>query len=281
MNLRARAVVGRSIDSRGLGAAALIVFSLLAGLLAGCSGDSDGDTAATTTQAGRRPLSGTITVSAAASLTDAFEAISERFTTMHPDVKVEFNFGSSGSLATQVEDGAPADVVAFANTTPMDRLADADLLAGAPSVFVRNRLVIVTKPGNPGRVTGLADLADLDVVALCVETAPCGEYANKALAGAGVEISDRNTHRGEDVRATLAAVSQGDADAGIVYETDATVAGDQVTTVEIPDDQNVIADYPIAVVRATRYGDIAREFVEFVMSDAGDIVLQKAGFILP
>ena len=128
---------------------------------------------------------------------------------------------------------------------------------------------------------GLADLADLDFVALCVDTAPCGQYAEQALGDAHIELSTDRIHRGDDVRATLAAVSQGDADAGIVYATDAVVAGDQVDTVEIPEADNVIADYPIAVVKGTSHRDVARDFVKFVQSDAGDIVLQKAGFVLP
>ena len=245
-------------------------------LLAGC---------ATTDESAARPdaaqLSGTIIVSAAASLTDAFTTIGDDFVEQHPEAELTFNFGSSGALATQIQQGAPADVVAFADTMPMTTLEDADLLATAPQIFARNRLVIVTEPGNPEGITGLADLADVGVVSLCVDTAPCGAFADQMLADAGVTVPGTSTSRGTDVRATLTAVTEGDAVAGIVYVTDAESVGDRVDTVDVPEAENVVASYPIAVVAATGNVALADAFESYVLSDAGQAVLRRAGFLGP
>jgi molybdate transport system substrate-binding protein len=258
----------------------LAVTGWLALVAAGCS--SDDDAAPTTTGAATSSdLSGSITVSAAASLTESFTTIQQDFTAEHPDAEVVLNFGSSGALSTQIVEGAPAAVAAFADTTPMTVLADADLLDGAPEVFARNQLVIVTKPGNPEGIESLADLADVGVVSLCVDTAPCGRFADQILAEAGVGIPVGNVTRGTDVRATLAAVSEGDAVAAIVYVTDAAAAGDAVDTVEIPAEQNLVADYPIAVVAGTEDAELARAFMAYVLSDEGQAVLADAGFLSP
>jgi molybdate transport system substrate-binding protein len=226
-------------------------------------------------------LSGAITVSAAASLTDSFTTIRDDFVADHPDADITINFGSSGALATQIQEGAPADVAAFADTTPMTTLRDADLLADAPRVFARNQLVIVTKPGNPDGITGLADLATVGVISLCVDTAPCGKFADQILGDAGITIPEASISRGTDVRATLTAVTEGDAVAGIVYVTDAAAVAEQVATVDIPEVENVIASYPIAVVAASPSRELADAFQAYVLSDAGQAVLRRAGFLGP
>src|SRR5690606_11876087 len=206
-------------------AVALAVFVALA-FIAGCSSDSDGSapttnaSAAASTDAGTSRVSGSIIVSAAASLTDAFTTIRDQFVAANPDAHVTLNFGSSGALSTQILNGAPADVAAFADTAPMNALADADLLAAPPKVFARNRLVIVTEPGNPNGIDSLADLATAGTVSLCVDTAPCGKFADRILAEAGVTIPTSNITRGTDVRSTLTAVTEGDAVAAIVYVSD-------------------------------------------------------------
>ena len=221
-------------------------------VLAGCSSD---DTTTTTTSPS---LTGTITVSAAASLTGAFTTIKDDFTKANPKATVSINFGSSGQLATQIQSGAPADVAAFADTAPMTTLETAGLLAAAPKIFARNQLVIVTKPGNPKGIKGLADLATAGTISLCATTAPCGKFAGQVLAKASVTIPPTSVTRGQDVKTTLGAVTQGDADAGIV-----------------------VASYPIAVVKATTSAELAQGFEDFVLGPDGQAVLKSAGFLAP
>lgn len=246
-------------------------------LLCGCSdGVATGDPAVDDGS-----HSGAIVVSAAASLTGSFTSIRDDFVEEHPDADVTLNFGSSGALSAQIVEGAPADVAAFADTTPMAALADAGLLAGVAETFARNRLVIVTKPGNPAGVAGLDDLADVGVVSLCVDTAPCGSFAERILDGAGVTIPESSVTRGTDVTSTLNAVAEGDAVAGIVYVTDATSAAEQVETIEFPEGEDVVASYPIAVLRGTGDAELAEAFQEFVRSAPGQAVLARAGFLGP
>lgn len=254
----------------------IAVLVALAVVITGCSPDDD--TASSTTEP---TLSGTITVSAAASLTEAFTTIEDDVEAANPDAEITINFGSSGALSTQIQEGAPADVAAFADTTPMDALEDADLLAAAPRIFARNQLVIVTKPGNPDGITGLADLATVGTVSLCVDTAPCGRFADQILASAGVTVPETGITRGTDARSTLTAVSDGDAVAGIVYVTDAAAVADLVDTVEIPEADDVVASYPIAIVETTTDRELAEAFQDHVLSAAGQAVLAKAGFLAP
>lgn len=263
----------------------IAVLAALAFVVSGCSSDSDGaattTTAKDTTTSAAPAVSGTIVVSAAASLTEAFTTIKDDFVKANPDADITINFGSSGQLATQIQEGAPADVAAFADTTPMTTLEDADLLAAPAEIFARNQLVIVTKPGNPKGITGLADLATVGTISLCADTAPCGKFANQILATAGVTIPEGSVTRGQDVKATLTAVTEGDAEAAIVYVTDATAAGDAVDTVDLPEAENVVASYPIGVVAATADAELAQAFQAYVLSDAGQAVLEEAGFLAP
>jgi molybdate transport system substrate-binding protein len=255
---------------------AVTALAALASMVAGCSSEDETTSTSTTAEAG---VAGQITVSAAASLTEAFTTIRQDFVRDHPDAEITFNFGSSGALSTQIQEGAPADVAAFADAAPMTKLADAGLLADDPRVVARNQLIIVTKPGNPSGIESLADLADVGVVSLCVDTAPCGTFADRILADAGVSLPASDVTRGTDVKSTLTAVSEGDAEAGIVYVSDATAAGDAVDTVVIPDAQNLTADYPIAVIAASGDLDLAEAFVAYVLSDAGQAALIDAGFL--
>jgi len=247
----------------------------------GCSSDKRSDTATTgtSTASTSAPVTGTITVSAAASLTGAFGTIKDDFVKANPGATITINFGSSGTLETQIEGGAPADVAAFADEATMKKLSDKDLLAAPAQIFATNQLVIVTKPGNPKGIETLADLATAGTISLCADTAPCGKYANQILQTAGVTIPTSSVTLGQDVKTTLAAVTDGDAVAGIVYVTDAQSAGSKVDTVEIPAEQNAIAKYPIAVIEATANRALANAFMEYVLGPEGQAVLKAAGFM--
>lgn len=254
-----------------------VVVPVLALVAAGC-GDGDPDSTTSTATAPTSTLTGSITVSDAASLTEAFDQIGSEFMQANPDVGLAFNPGSSTTLATQIEGGAPADVFASSDEANMERLVTGGLVDGEPVMFARNRLVIVTEPGNPKRVKSLGDLADLDVVALCGETVPCGRYAAEVLRNAGVTIPETGVTRGQDVKATLGAVTTGEADAAIVYVTDARAAGEAVESVTIPNPRNVIARYQIAVMKQSRNQEAAEAFVDYVLSDQGQLRLRWHGF---
>jgi molybdate transport system substrate-binding protein len=238
--------------------------------------------AATATPAGARPEARrgatALTVSAAASLTEAFTHIGTRFERRHRGTTVTFNFASSTALVTQISSGAPADVVATADLTPMDRLVADGRVTATPVPFARNRMVIAVKPGNPERVRSVTDLADVGVVALCGASAPCGTYAASVLRKAGVTVPESRVTRGTDARTTLGAVARGDATAALVYVSDVVAAGRTVTAVAIPDADNVVAVYPIAPV-AGGAGRTARAFVDFVTGPQGQRILAASGFL--
>ena len=249
---------------------------------AGCGSSSKQPSGASgTTTATRTPATGAVTVSAAASLTGAFGTIKDNFVKANPDATVTINFGSSGQLETQIESGAPADVAAFADEATMKKLTDQNLLAGPSQTFATNQLVIVTKPGNPKGIKTLADLATGGTISLCAITAPCGRYADQILQGATVTIPESNVTRGQDVKTTLNAVATGDADAALVYVTDAQAAGAKVTAVEILVAQNAVARYPIAVLSASSNSSAAQAFVAYVLGPDAQAVLKQAGFQAP
>jgi molybdate transport system substrate-binding protein len=202
------------------------------------------------------------------------------FTSAHSATSLTFNFASSSALATQIAEGAPADVFASADVENMVRLADAGDIVSEPVVFTTNRMQIVVEPGNPRGVTGVANLAsdELTVIA-CAPAAPCGRYAGQILDNAGVTVTFKSFE--ENVRAVMAKVTLGEADAGIVYATDVISAGADVEGVEIPADVNVVADYPIAVTQQAADPEAARKFVEFVRSDTGQAILESYGFVSP
>lgn len=254
-------------------------------LLAACGGaaaeTTSGSTGAASTGAADAPLTGDVTVFAAASLTEAFTELGTAFEAMHPETTVTFNVAGSQQLATQIAtDGAPADVFASANQTQMDVVADADLLDGDPVVFARNRLEIVVEPGNPADVTTLEDLGRDDVtVVLAAEEVPAGQYAREALDAAGVTV--RPVSLETDVRAVLTKVALGEADAGIVYTSDITAADERAEGVAIPDEDNVIAAYPIAALRDAPNAAAGRAFVALVRSEEGRRTLDAYGFVAP
>ena len=226
-------------------------------------------------------VTGTVTVSAAASLRESFTEIGKAFRAVHPKARVRFNFGSSSALVSQVLSGAPADVVAFADPATMDRLVTAGLVQSAPKVFARNSMAIAVKRGNPLNVDSITDLSRVGVVAMCIQTAPCGSYAKTVLSRGGVVIPESSVTRGVDATATLAQVVTGDAQAALVYSTDVRSAGTSVRAIAIPRSFNVTATYPIAQVRDSKQSVPARAFVDFVLSSTGQSVLGKYGFGRP
>ncbi len=250
-----------------------------AGLLVACGDDPTGSSdPASRSSTG---LEGGIAVSAAASLTEAFTQIGDDFAAANPGVEVTFNFDSSSALVAQILEGAPADVVASADEVTMAELTDAGLVAGEPEAFARNELVIVTGPGNPEGITGLADLTDAGIISLCGEDVPCGRAATQALDAAGVTIAESSITRGQNVKATLTAVTEGDAVAGIVYVTDATAAGDRVEAVTIPAADNAVVTYPIGVLASSGEPGVAAAFLAHVLGDDGQAVLEEHGFLPP
>ena len=256
----------------------VLVLTLIASL-AGCGDAADDPSPAE--QSELSSPSGTITVSAASSLTGVLTQVGADFTDANPDAIVDFNFAASSTLATQIISGAPSDVFASADEANMDRLAAESLLDGEPVVFARNEMVIVTKPGNPQQITELADLAGAGVISLCGEEVPCGRYAAQILAEAGVEIPESSITRGDNVASTLAAVTRGDAVAAIVYATDSKASTDLVETVVIPAEVNVVVSYPIAVLSGSREAVVARAFVDYLTGAEAVAIFEEYGFLAP
>lgn len=269
----------RQVRTRPRPHVVVAVAGLLALALVSCSSADDGSPAAGGDPASG--LEGSITVSAASSLTESFGTIAADFEAANPGTTVELNFDSSDALARQIVEGAPVDVFASASQRTTDEVVDAGLVAGGPTTFARNRLAIVTKPGNPEGIGSLADLVDAGVISLCGEDVPCGVAAATALEAAGVAIDEGDVTRGQNVKATLGAVADGDAVAGLVYVTDARAAGDAVEAIDLPEDQNAIAVYPISVVAGSADAEVAQAFVDQVLSDEGQRVLAEAGFLPP
>lgn len=226
-----------------------------------------------------RPLTGSITVSAAASLTTVFTTLAAQFQALHHATTIALNFGSSAALATQIEQGAPADVFASAAQSDMAALQRAGDITGAATTFTRNSLEIVVKPGNPRGIHSLAGLRRARVVALCASSAPCGKTAREALFNAGVRLPASRVTLGIDVSATLAQVTAGDADAAIVYVTNARSLGHLGVGVKIPPSQNVTTSYPIGLVAASRNRALARAWIAYVLGPAGQRALRTAGFL--
>lgn len=221
-------------------------------------------------------LEGEVLVSAAASLTDAFAEVEAAFEAANPEVDVVLNLGSSPSLREQILEGAPADVFASANTSNMDQVVEA-AEAVDPEIFVLNLLQIAVPAGNPAGITGLEDFANEDLlIGLCAKEVPCGSFGRQALEKAGVTPAiDTNE---PDVRALLTKVEAGELDAGIVYLTDVLSTDGAVEGVEIPEEFNVVAEYPIAALVNAPNPDTAAEFVEFVLSEEGQAILVSYGF---
>jgi len=226
-------------------------------------------------------LSGDLTISSAASLTDAFNALAVQFRMDNKGVKVRLNYGSSSTLVSQIQSGAPSDLIASADLSNIEKLVASGNVVVAPKVFARNSMSIAVKKGNPKSVRSVADLPSLDFVALCGKTVPCGVYASSVLNKAGTFLVESKVTRGIDVKATLSAVANGDADAAIVYKTDVLAAKKTVVGIDIPIAQNVKVMYGIAPIRGSKNLTNAKAFIDFVLSERGWKILKSFGYERP
>jgi molybdate transport system substrate-binding protein len=220
----------------------------------------------------------TITVLAASSLTGTFTELGKEFESEHSGVTVKFAFDSSATLAQQATQGAPADVLATADTTTMDSAESAQ--ASSPEVFATNVMVLATPASNPANVRSFSDLDKSSVTfVVCVPTAPCGKIAEALLDQD--HITGKPVSQEVDVKSVLAKLTEGEADAGLVYTTDAVAAGDQVSSLPIPGSAQQITTYPIVTLDQSEHADLAQEFVDLVTGSTGQQVLQDAGFGKP
>jgi molybdate transport system substrate-binding protein len=250
---------------------------LAALVLAACGGQASQPAGSGPTPTG---VSGTVTVLAAASLTESFEALAEQLEAERADLDVVFSFGPSSGLVEQVNAGAPADILATANTSTMDVAVAAGSVDGDPQVFVRNTLALVVPAGNPGGVTGLADLArdDLDI-AICEPQVPCGAASEQLLTAAGV-VAKPDT-LANDVKEAASLAALGEVDAALVYRTDAVAEGDAVETIDVAEADEVVNDYPVALLADAPNPEAAEVVLAAITGEPGRSILAAAGFVLP
>jgi molybdate transport system substrate-binding protein len=247
----------------------LVLLLVLPLVLAGCgSDDADGDE------------STTLTVYAAASLTATFEQIAEDFEAEHEGVHVELSFGGSSDLVAQIQEGAPADVFASADLGNMEKLTADGLEGQEPQDFATNTLQVAVAPDNPLGIASLADVTGKDVaLVVCAAEVPCGAAAQKAADAAGIELTPVSEE--QSVTDVLAKVTSGEADAGLVYVTDVIAAAGKVLGVDFAEAAAAVNTYPITTVEDSDAGDLAADFVELVLDDAGQAILRAAGFGSP
>lgn len=222
----------------------------------------------------------TLTVLAAASLTEAFTALERRFEADHPGVDVKQSFAGSSALVQQITNGVAADVFAAADEKNMAKVTGAGLAAGEPAVFATNRLTIAVPPGNPAGITSFGDLAgDGVVVVVCAPQVPCGAATEKVEKATGISLTPVSEE--QDVKSVLGKVRAGEADAGLVYVTDVSSAGDEVTGIPFPEAAGAVNSYPITVLADAPQAGLAQEFVALVRGAEGKAALAKAGFGAP
>jgi len=256
----------------------LLAAALVTGLAAGCGGGGAPQPAG---PSGSAPAGGaTLTVSAAASLTDVFNKLGKTFEEQNPGTTVRFNYGGSSDLAQQIVNGAPADVFAAANTSTMNTVVVAGLVNGQPTTFVTNVLQIAVSPGNPKGVHSFADLTKPDLkVVVCAPQVPCGSATQQVQKATGVTL--KPVSQESDVRSALSKVATGDADAALVYVTDVKSSGGKVEGVDFPEASKALNQYPIAVLKNSPHAQLADKFVALMRGPDGQLVLKNAGFGTP
>ncbi len=256
-----------------------LFFALALALISGC-GSSDQAPASSSTPSTSAAAGGNIIVFAAASLKKTFTDIGEQFKSENPGSSVEFSFAGSSDLVTQLTQGAPADVFASADPKNMDKAAQAGLLAGDPVNFASNTLTIAVAPGNPKKIASFKDLTQQGLnVVVCAPQVPCGSATQKVEEATGVTLNPVSEET--SVSDVLNKVTTGEADAGIVYVTDAIGAGDKVAAVAFPESAGAVNTYPIAVLKGSKNSELARKFVDLVTGESGQKVLNAAGFAKP
>lgn len=264
--------------SRRLVAVAVAAAGLV---LAGCGGETSSSADETgSSDTSPEAVSGTVTVLAAASLTEPFEQLAEQLEADYPGLDIVLSFGPSSGLVEQIIAGAPADVLATADTATMDNATEAGVVEGEPVVFAQNSLALVVPAGNPGGVTGLADLAreDLDI-AICEPQVPCGAATEELLTAAGVTA--RPDTFTTDVKEAASLTALGEVDAALVYRTDAAAEGDALEVIEVPETDLVVNDYPVAALSDAPNPRAADAVVEAITGEPGQSILSTAGFISP
>ena len=231
--------------------------------LTACGGDEEEET--------------TLTVYAAASLTAAFEEVAAEFEKEHDGVTVELSFGGSSDLVTQIQEGAPADVFASADTANMDELVADDLTGAEPEPFATNTLEIAVPPGNPAGIQTFADLAEPGLaLVICATEVPCGAAAQAVAEVAGVTLDPVSEE--QSVTDVLGKITSGEGDAGLVYVTDVAAAGDDVQGITFPESGDVVNTYPIAPVADSDEPGLAADFIELVLDETGQGILADRGF---
>ncbi|MGW6351608.1 molybdate ABC transporter substrate-binding protein [Streptomyces sp. NPDC055080] len=256
-------------------AAAILTAALLVPLAACGSDDDKKDSGDKATSSGAPKAD--LTVLAASSLTDVFKTAGAAYEKEHPGTKVTFSFAGSQELAAQVKQGAPADALVTADTKTMDGLKSD---TGAPTVIAKNRLVIATGKGNPEKVENLKDLADPKLkVVLAAPEVPVGRYSQQILDAQKIDV--KPVSQEPNVRAVLSKVELGEADAGLVYRTDAATATDKVEAIDIPDAQNAVASYPAATLKTSKHSEAATAFVAWLSTPDAQKILAAAGFQKP
>ena len=258
--------------------AVALLLSLVAALaLAGCGGS---DASSGGSRGSSDQETGTLNVLAAASLTETFTSLAKDFEADHPGVTVKLAFDSSATLAEQVTQGAPADVLATADEATMQTVVDAGGTEGDPQLFATNHLQMVVPKDNPANIQQFSDLEKPGVkYVVCVDTAPCGKLAAKVLAATGIKAEPASEE--VDVKAVLSKVELGEADAGLVYATDAVAGGDKVKPVDIPTSNENLNSYPIAALADAKKPELAKEWVDLVTGTQGQQALADAGFGKP
>ncbi|HEX6380928.1 MAG TPA: molybdate ABC transporter substrate-binding protein [Acidimicrobiia bacterium] len=251
----------------------VLAVTVVLGLGARCGDEEPKGSAASTSSSPTTAAAGNLTVLAAASLSESFKELGTAFEAKHPGSKVTFSFDSSSALAAQANNAVPADLFASADQANMKKVTDAGNATG-PKVFAHNKLAIIVAKGNPKKIKSLADFTRVSFV-LCAPEVPCGKYGVEALSKAAVKAQPKSLET--NVKGVVTKITSGEADAGIGYVTDAKAAAN-AEGIEIPDAQNVVAEYPVAVLKQSANSTLAQAFLDFIVGAEAQAVLAKYGF---